>query len=122
MRFIIPVQFLQSPADASQFDALYESVDVSTRLADSDYAPAQITEDLPEARGFRIDGGAAGFLVGAEEILARAEPADRLLIVSETPGAHAHPSDVLHRIAEMRQFPSRIERTPSGPKITLPIL
>src|ERR1700688_2423338 len=97
--------FHSPPADTSQFDALNESVDMRTSLADGDYAPAQIAEDLPEARRFRIDIGAAGFFVSAEEILAGAEAADRLLIVAETPGAHAHPSDVLHRIAEMRQFP-----------------
>src|ERR1700722_20840674 len=87
--------FRSSPSDTGQFDALHESVDMRTCLADGDYAPAQITEDLPEARRFRIDGSAAGFFVCAEEVLAGAEPADRFLIVAETPGAHAHPADVL---------------------------
>src|SRR5580692_9995991 len=97
--------FCRPPSDAGQFDTLHESVDMSTRLTDGDYAPAQIAEDLPEARSFRIDCGAAGFFVRAKEILASAESSDRFLIVAETPGPHAHPSDVLHRIAEMRQLP-----------------
>ena len=91
--------FCSPPADTSQFDALYESVDMSTGLADGDYAPAQIAEDLPEARRFGIDGGAAGFFVSAKEVLASAESAHRLLIVAESPGSNAYPSDVLHRIA-----------------------
>src|SRR5580704_6295700 len=78
---------------------------MSTRLTDGDYAPAQIAEDLPEARSFRIDGGAAGFFVRVKKVLAGAKPSDRFLIVAEAPGTHAHPSDVFHRIAEMRQLP-----------------
>src|ERR1700691_4294430 len=98
-------RFWGSPADTSQFDTLYESIDMSAGLTDRDYAPAQIAEDLPKACRFGIDGDPAGPFVCAEEILASPEPADRLLIVAESPGAHAHPSDVLHRIAEMGQFP-----------------
>src|ERR1700722_14246279 len=78
---------------------------MSTGLADRYYAPAQIAEDLPEARRFGIDGGAARIFVSAKKIFASAEPSDRFLIVAETPGTHAHPAEVLHRIAEMRQLP-----------------
>src|SRR3984957_3414680 len=78
---------------------------MSTGLADRYYAPAQIAEDFPEARRLRIDCGAASIFVSSEEILASAQSSDRFLIIAETPGAHAHPTDVLHRIAEMRQLP-----------------
>ena len=47
----------RSPSDTSQFDALYESIDMGAGLADRDYTPAQIAEDLPESRRFGIDGG-----------------------------------------------------------------
>src|SRR5208283_4323357 len=99
------LRFGGPPADTSQFDAFYKSVDMGASLTDGDYAPAEIAEDLPESRRFGIDGGAAGFFVGVEKILSRPKPSDRLLIVAETPRTHAHPSDVLHGIAEMRQLP-----------------
>src|SRR5208282_2463496 len=85
-------------------------------LADGDYAPAQIAEDLPESSRFGIDGGATGFLVGVEKILAGAKPSDRFLIIAETPCPHAHPSDVLHGIAEMRQLPIEDRSHAFGPK------
>src|ERR1700691_2454676 len=98
-------RFCGSPADTSQFDTLHESIDMSAGLTDRDYAPAQIAEDLPEACCFGIDRLTAGSFVCAEEILASPEAARRLLIVAGPPGAHSHPSDVLHRIAEMGKFP-----------------
>src|SRR6266852_459114 len=78
---------------------------MSSGLADSNYSPAQIAEDFPEPRRFGIDGDSTRFLVGAKEILARGKAADRFLIVAESPRPHAHPSDVLHRIAQMSEFP-----------------
>src|SRR5208282_6825388 len=81
-----------------------------------DYAPAQIAEDLPESSRFGIDGGATGFFVGVEKILAGAKPSDRFLIIAETPRSHAHPSDVLHGITEMRQLPIEDRSHAFGPK------
>src|ERR1039458_6417958 len=74
-------------------------------LADGDYAPPEIAEDLPESGRFGIDSGATGFFVRVEKILAGAKPSDRLLIIAEAPRPHAHPADILHGIAEMRQLP-----------------
>src|SRR5258707_10101112 len=74
-------------------------------LADSNYSPTEIAEDFPEPSRFGIDGSSARFLVRAEEILTRGKSADRFPIIAEPPCPHAHPSDVLHRIAEMGEFP-----------------
>jgi len=56
--------------NTSQFDALHESIDMSSSLADSNYSPTQIAKDFPEPRRFGIDGSSARFLVSAKEIFA----------------------------------------------------
>src|ERR1035437_566625 len=101
----LELRFGSPPSDTGQFDAFSESVDMGAGLADGHYAPTQIAEDLPESSGFGINGDATGFFVGMEKILARAKPSDRLLIITEAPRPHAHPADILHGIAEMRQLP-----------------
>src|SRR5437868_9305800 len=68
------------------------------------YAPAQGTHHFPEFDAIRI-GLAAALLVAREQFLARAETADRLVDLAETPGIDAYPAEVLHGIAEMRELP-----------------
>src|ERR1039458_524312 len=67
-------------------------------------APAQRSHHFPEHDRERIDAAAGRFVTG-EQFLTRAEAADRLVDLAEAPGIDADPSEVLHRVAKMRELP-----------------
>src|SRR5215831_10109322 len=67
-------------------------------------APAQRAHHFPEFDAGRISL-AACLLIPREQILARAETADRLVDLAEAPGIDADPAEILHGVAEMREFP-----------------
>src|SRR5436190_13347214 len=59
---------------------------------------------LTEPDVIRIDRAAAGLLVGAEQVVAMAEPADRRA-AAEPPGPDADPAEVEQWIAEVGELP-----------------
>src|SRR5436309_1278018 len=56
---------------------------------DAQRAPLEVAHDFPEAHGLGIDACAAGVLVRAQQVVARAQAADLGVIVAEAPRAHA---------------------------------
>src|SRR5256885_12085683 len=67
-------------------------------------APAQRAHHFPEHHAIGVYL-AAGFLIAREQFLARSKTADRLVDLTKTPGVDADPAQILHRVAEMREFP-----------------
>src|SRR5215468_482527 len=61
-------------------------------------APAQRAHHFPEFDAGGI-GLAACLLIPREQILARAETADRLVDLAEAPGIDADPAEILHGVA-----------------------
>src|SRR5690242_5285436 len=66
--------------------------------------PAQRAHHFPEHHAIGIDA-AACLLVTRKQVLTRAETADRLVDLAETPRVDADPAEILHGIAEMRDLP-----------------
>src|SRR5206468_2509929 len=107
----LPLRLRRPPADRRQLQRpprrerlparLVEEV---ARLADADDPPAQVTEQLPPVDCLPVDRAAPGLLVGLEQLLPLADAAHGPVVVAETPGAHADPRQVLHRIADVRQL------------------
>src|ERR1700743_389038 len=67
-------------------------------------APAQRAHDFPELYPRRIETAAGGH-IARKPFLARAEAAHGMVDLAEPPGINADPSEILHGIAEMREFP-----------------
>src|SRR5262245_14194350 len=94
----LPLHLRRAAAQARQLDVRHPAQE-RLRLHDADHAPLQVAVDLPPAHGRPVDPRAARLLVGAQEALAVAEPAGRLVVVAEPPGPHAEPAEVLEGIA-----------------------
>src|ERR1700756_5051272 len=78
------------------------------------HTPAQRAHDLPESHALRLDL-AARFLVSSEQFFARTKAADRLVDLAKAPGGDADPSQILHRIAAMRELPIQDRADAVGP-------
>src|SRR5947209_4882936 len=78
--------------------------EVAQSLVHAHEGPLDATEGFPEPDVRRLDGGPAGALVGAEQIVAVAEPTDGER-AAEPPGLHAQPAEIEHRIAYVGELP-----------------
>src|SRR5579862_306352 len=94
-----------APPEAGQLDALQRTGQVGAGLHNRHDSPLEVTEDLPETHVPGVHRTPAGILVGAEQIIAHPDSADRLLVVAETPRTHADPPEILHRVADMGKLP-----------------
>src|SRR5262245_20621520 len=93
-----------APADRGALDGRIAAPREGAVHHHADDPPPERPRDLPEAHARRVHRAAAGGLVAREELLARAEAADRELR-AEAPGVHAEPAEVLHRIAHVCDLP-----------------
>src|SRR5262249_28278886 len=75
------------------------------RLSGTDHRPLDVAEGLPVADAIGVDRPAAGGLIGASEVLERADPSHGAIVVPEAPGADAEPADVLRRVSQVRELP-----------------
>ena len=74
-------------------------------LHHADHAPAQRPGELPAAQLLGRDAYARVARVRVQQLLARAEPRRGQVGPREAPGGHAHPAEILDRVAEVRQLP-----------------
>ena len=74
-------------------------------LGDADHAPLQRAERDPVAQRVFVDRAPARGLVRVEQLGDVAEAADELVDHAEPPRLHAQPSEILDRIAEVRELP-----------------
>src|SRR6185503_6569131 len=92
-------------ADRGHLHRLLRAGEMLPRLGVTDDAPAHGPEYLPPAGPRRIDLATAGTFVSSPQLLARTEATGRLVDRAEAPALHAHPAEILDRIAEMRALP-----------------
>src|SRR5258705_6015635 len=78
------------------------------------HAPAQRAHHFPEFYALRIDAAPGGLIAG-KQFLARTKAADRSVDLAKAPGVDADPAEILHGIAEMRQFPVQHRAHAVGP-------
>src|SRR5579885_1786395 len=98
----IPQRLFDTPADCGALDT--DLLDAPGSQEQAIDRPFDVAERFPEPHVRGIDRVAACLLICGEEIIARAETADRPR-AAEAPGPDTEPSQVLHRIANLSQFP-----------------
>src|SRR5664279_939873 len=100
----IDLGFRRAPADHGTLHRMVGADAKSLHHAAAHHAPAQRPHHFPEFHPLGI-GAAACRRIAGKQLLARSETADRFVDLAEAPGVDAHPPQILHGIAEMRQFP-----------------
>src|SRR5205823_10255527 len=100
----IPLLFGYPPSDGSQLDGADSTGEVDGGLAHATNAPLERLLDEPPVEDISIDRAAAGFLIGGDQLVDRADPAD-LERCAEAPRLHAEPGQVLDRVAQVHQLP-----------------
>src|SRR5215467_2652953 len=94
-----------APCDHGALHGLVAAAGKPLEHAGAAHAPAQAAENLPVMHTCRIDGLAAGGLVGFEQLFARAEPANRAIEFAEAPWRRRDPGEILRRVADMSDLP-----------------